>query len=80
MTESEYYRHFKGKVYRIVMEARDSTNCEEVIVYQGLYDDFPVWTRSKQEFFEDVVRDAYSGPRFKRITKEEAESITGLEL
>ena len=36
---AEYYRHFKGKVYRLVSVAKDSETLDKIVVYQAMYED-----------------------------------------
>jgi len=61
------YQHFKGGMYQVFGVARDSETQAEVVVYQHLYGDYTWWVRPLEMFLEDVVRDGYSGPRFKFI-------------
>ena len=75
MKEIEFYRHFKGHVYKILAEAKDSSTQEPIIVYQGLYGDSPIWARKKAEFFEDVDRNGKVQPRFKRISIDEVDAL-----
>ena len=50
------YRHFKGKLYYVIGEAREVTGgkYEEVVVYHALYGENELFTRSKEDFFKDV--------------------------
>lgn len=68
----KYYRHFKGKKYKLIAIAFDSETLSKVVVYQALYEDKKVWTRPYDMFFGMIERDGYSIPRFQEITKEEA--------
>ena len=56
----EYYRHFKGNVYRILHIAKDSETLEEMVVYQAMYGERGVWVRPKTMFNEVVERDGKS--------------------
>ena len=69
---SEYYRHFKGGVYRIVSIAKDSGSEGKVVVYQAMYGDGDIWTRPYDEFFGEVERDGRILARFTEISEEEA--------
>ena len=56
----EYYRHFKGNVYRIHHIAKHSETLEEMVVYQAMYGERGVWVRPKTMFNEVVERDGKS--------------------
>lgn len=55
-----WYRHYKGVLYRLLMEGVHTETEEEMVVYQGT--DGRVWIRPKQMFFENVK----GRPRFAR--------------
>ena len=65
------YRHYKGNEYVVLAVGRNSENpVEELVVYQGLYDDpkfghRPIWIRLKKMFLEKVVINGKNVPRFK---------------
>jgi hypothetical protein len=61
------YRHYKGKVYRVVGLARHSETLEPLVVYQALYEDHGLWVRPAGMFSEDVDLDGRLVPRFSRI-------------
>lgn len=66
-----YYKHFKGKYYKFLYEAKMTETLEDVIVYQCLYGDGSIWARPKSMFFEIISRDGYTGPRFFPVSREE---------
>ena len=71
----EYYRHFKGNIYRVLHIAKHSETLEEMIVYQAMYGERGVWVRPKA-MFEDVInKDGKIFRRFSPISAEEAEKI-----
>lgn len=73
MEYSQYYRHFKGGLYKFIAIAKDSEHPErELVVYQAMYGDKGVWVRPKDMFFSSVERDGYSGSRFSPVSEEEA--------
>ena len=61
------YRHFKGRMYRLLHVAKHSETLEEMVVYQALYGDQGIWVRPASMWSEHVERDGYSGPRFSPI-------------
>ena len=71
----EYYRHFKGNVYRVLHIAKHSETLEEMVVYQAMYGERGVWVRPKAMFEEVIERDGKSIRRFSPISSEEAEAI-----
>lgn len=71
----EYYRHFKGKVYRVLHIAKHSESLEDMVVYQAMYGERGVWVRPMAMFEEVIERDGKSFKRFSPISAEEAEKI-----
>ena len=71
----EYYRHFKGNVYRVLHIAKHSETLEEMVVYQAMYGERGVWVRLKSMFDEVIERDGKTFRRFSPISFEEAEKI-----
>lgn len=69
---AEYYRHFKGKVYRLVSVAKDSETLDKIVVYQAMYEDGDIWVRPYEEFFGKVDRDGMVRDRFTKIDEKEA--------
>lgn len=69
----EYYRHFKGNIYRVLHIARHSETLEEMIVYQAMYGERGIWVRPLAMFEEEIKRDGKTFRRFSPITAEEAE-------
>ena len=74
---ARYFRHFKGGEYKLITIAIDCDDpSHELVVYQAMYGDGQVWVRSREEFFSEVERDGYKGPRFTEITKEEVGTLS----
>lgn len=67
------YRHFKNeKLYEVIGQAIHSETREEMVIYKALYhcDEFgmdQLWVRPKAMFFEKVIHNGYSVPRFQRV-------------
>lgn len=68
------YRHFKGKIYRVLAIARHTETLEELVVYEGLYGDHPVYARPLPMFAGRVDKEKYPDAgqeyRFERILEE----------
>ncbi len=61
----QYYKHYKGNVYRLIAEARHSETLEEMVVYEAMYGNHDIWVRPKKMFFENVtLSDGQKVPRF----------------
>ena len=71
----EYYRHFKGNVYRVLHIAKHSETLEDMVVYQAMYGERGIWVRPKTIFDEVIERDGKAFRRFSPISAEEAEKI-----
>jgi hypothetical protein len=62
------YKHYKGKHYKVLAIGKHSETKEELVVYQGLYDNYPVWCRPKS-MWNDLIE--LNGKMIKRFEKEE---------
>ena len=71
----QYYKHFKGNVYRVLHIAKHSETLEEMVVYQAMYGERGIWVRPKSMFNEMIERDGKVFRRSDKITIEEAEII-----
>jgi hypothetical protein len=61
------YRHYKGKEYEVIGVARHSETHEPLVVYRPLLGDTGWWVRPHAMFFETVLIDGVSRPRFEKI-------------
>ncbi len=75
----EYYRHFKGNIYKVLHIAKHSETLEDIVVYQAMYGERGIWVRPKAMFEEIIERDGKSFRRFSPISEEEAETIINEE-
>ena len=62
------YEHFKGGIYRVISVAFDARDGQPLVLYESEQDE-KFWVRPISEFFENVERENYSGPRFKMIAE-----------
>jgi len=69
------YEHYKKKLYKVLAIARHSETLEELVVYQALYGDGDVWIRPVSMFFENVVIEKKSQPRFQLLSPELAPKL-----
>jgi hypothetical protein len=67
------YRHFRnGKLYEVIAQGIHSETREEMIIYKSLYDceqygKDQIWIRPKAMFFEHVVHNGKTVPRFEKL-------------
>lgn len=77
----KFYRHYKNKNYKYYGIAKHSESLEDMVVYKPLYSnpEGNLWVRPKDMFFEDIVLDGKTVPRFKSV-KPEIKSFKSLDL
>lgn len=66
------FRHYKGKLYKILQIGRHTEEHSLYVVYQALYPtevygDNPIWIRPLTMFLETVTIDGKQIPRFEWI-------------
>lgn len=71
---NQIYKHFKGNLYKILHIAKDSENLEPVVVYQALYGDNDIWTRTLSNFIQTIEKDGKFTKRFERIFDNDKEA------
>lgn len=67
MIKAGIYQHFKGGKYEVLGVANHTETKEEFVVYKALNGDGQLWARPLKMFLENVEKEGYKGPRFKRI-------------
>ena len=70
---NQYYKHFRGNVYRVLHIAKHSETLEDMVVYQAMYGKRGIWVRPLSMFEEEIERDGKIFRRFSPITDEEAQ-------
>lgn len=65
--EGQYFRHFKGNDYQLLVIARHSETQEPQAVYRALYGEGEVWVRPLAMFLEEIERDGVRVRRFAPI-------------
>lgn len=59
------YKHYKNqKEYKIICLAKIESDETDVVVYQGLYDNKPIWVRPLDSFSDTVDYEGKLQPRF----------------
>jgi hypothetical protein len=67
MIEPGRYRHYKGRDYEVIGEARHSETEEPFVVYRALYGEKGLWIRPLAMFFDSVMVEGRSIQRFRRL-------------
>jgi hypothetical protein len=67
LAEGKKYRHYKGKDYLVLYQAKHSETQEDLVVYQALYGERGIWVRPLEMFLEDVEVDGKLVERFKEL-------------
>lgn len=63
-----FYRHYKGRDYRVLGLARHSETLEPMVVYEALYGEGGLWVRPAAMFAENVEVGGQFQPRFRRTS------------
>lgn len=55
----ECYRHFKGNRYQVLAVATHSETAGQLVIYEGLYGEHPIYARPIEQFMSRVDREKY---------------------
>ena len=61
------YRHYKGQYYELIDIATHSETLEKMVIYRALYNDFSLWVRPYDMFFETIKHNGQIQQRFEFI-------------
>jgi len=61
------WQHFKGGVYEVLGYAHMRGTLEGLVVYRALHGESEVWLRPVVQWSEELKREGYSGPRFRKL-------------
>ncbi len=66
------YRHYKGKEYLVLYQAKHSETLEGLVVYQALYGERGIWVRPLGMFLEQVEVEGKIVDRFAELGEDES--------
>jgi hypothetical protein len=73
MIELGRYRHYKGRDYEVIGEARHSETEEPFVVYRALYGERQLWIRPLAMFLDTVTVEGRTIPRFRRLNDSQSQ-------
>lgn len=69
------YQHYKGQHYEVLDTANHTETLEELVVYRALYGAMELWVRPLKMFTESIELNNTIMPRFRFISKQNAEEF-----
>lgn len=64
------YKHYKGRLYEVLLIAQHSETEELMVVYKALYGEEGMWVRPHEMFFETVLIEGKEVERFVYVGNE----------
>jgi len=65
--QTGHYKHYKGKIYEVLMTAQHSETEEWMVIYRTLYGKKNLWVRPYDMFMEKVDVNGVAKPRFEKV-------------
>jgi len=62
-----HYRHYKGNEYEVIGEGLHTETEEKLVIYKSLHTPYTIWVRPFDMFFEPVIVDGQTIPRFAKL-------------
>jgi len=63
------YKHFKGKMYQVLLIALHTETEEPLVIYKALYGNYQIWARPLKMFTEIVEHDGKTVARFEYVSE-----------
>lgn len=66
---NNYYKHFKGNIYKVIAIAKHSETLEDMVVYESVKTK-EIWVRPLTMWDDEVEKDGITYKRFTKIKTE----------
>lgn len=61
------YRHYKGKIYKVIGIAKHSDTLEQMVVFRAADDEFQLWCQPLEKFKSKVSHNGRQVPMFEYL-------------
>ena len=61
---NKIYRHYKGKLYKVIAIGKHTESLDDLVVYESLYDNHQIWCRPISMWEEEIE---VNGKRIRRF-------------
>lgn len=65
ISPGQYYRHFKGNIYKVIGIALHTETNEQLVIYQAQYGSFNLFARPISMFHEEIDPQKYPNAKQK---------------